>query len=344
MLNRIELSVIIPAYNPGKKIIPCLHSLEENLKYLSTQTNLIYEILVINDGGVEIDISFVKNIDKFKSLKLKKNNGVGYARQFGLKVSKYEYLFYLDSDVVMSNKDTLKILFDDLLSDKSFGSIGPVMSYKNLNSAYTSNFVAAKTCYGYEQNNSLIEFSGMRSECGLIKKNLLKLAGGWNFFPSAGGEEFVLGHKITKLGKKNIVTKNTNYTTFYDDLYTRCKTIVFRTSSYLPILIARKKFESNGAFATLNQSFSTLFTSFLILLIIFSVLVNEVNIFILLFFILNLLIELNFIIFCMKFYKKIDFPIYIFGIFLVNISIIVGVLFGIYNLMFSLKKVIIKKT
>lgn len=343
MPNQIELSVIIPAYNPGGKIVPCLNELEKNLEHLAGQTNLIYEILIINDGGDEIDISFVKNINKFRLLKLKKNKGVGYARQFGLKISKYEYLFYLDADVVMNNKDTLKILFDDLLSDDSYGSIGPVMSYLNLNSAYTSNFVAAKTCYGYEQNNSLIEFSGMRSECGLIKKNLLKLAGGWNFFPSAGGEEFVLGHRITKLGKKNIITKNTNYTTFYDDLYTRCKTIIFRTSSYLPILIVRKKFESKGAFATLNQSFSTLITSLLILLIIFSPIINSVNNFILLLFIVNLLIELNFIIFCMKYYKKIDFLIYIFGIFLINISIIIGVLVGIYKLMFSLKKIIIKK-
>ena len=55
-------------------------------------------------------------------------------------------------------------------------------------------------------------------------------------------------------------------------------------------------------------------------------------------FVSNLLIELNFLRFCMKHYKKLDLPIYIIGIFAVNISIVIGVLLGIYKLCFSSKK------
>jgi len=338
MLGKTRLSIVIPAFNPGKKIIPCLNQLQINLEYLSTQTFLIYEILIINDGGDEIDLSPIKSNQNIKLLKLRKNKGVGYARQFGLKVSKYDYLFYLDADVVMENKNTLKILFEDFLSNKNFGSIGPVMSYHNLNNAYSSNFVAAKTCYGYDQKDLLIEFSGMRSECGLMEKKFLKSVGGWSFFSGAGGEEFVLGHRIIKAGKKNIITKNTNYTTFYDNLYTRCKTIVFRTCSYLPIFISRKKFESTGAFATLNQSLSTLLTSLLIFVIFLSTFTNKFNFLIIILLVTNLLIELNFLRFCMKYYKKLDFPIYIIGIFAVNISIVIGVIMGIFKLNFFLKK------
>lgn len=339
MLSEIRLSVIIPAYNPGKKIIPCITELQKNLKFLSAQTKLIHEILIINDGGDDIDLSFVRNNEKIKLLKLRKNKGVGYARQFGLKISKYDYLFYLDSDVVMENQNTLMVLFKDFLSNQNFGSIGPVMSYNNLNKAYSSNFVAAKTCYGYDQKDLLIEFSGMRSECGLIEKKFLKSIGGWSFIPGAGGEEFVLGHRITETGKKNIITKNTNYTTFYDNLYKRCKTIISRTSSYLPIFINRKKFETKGAFATLNQSLSTLITSLLILIIFLSNFINEVSFLIPTLFVINLIIEFNFLKFCMKHYKKLDLPIYIIGIFAVNVSIVMGVLLGIYKLSFSLKKI-----
>ena len=338
MLSETKLSVIIPAYNPGKKIIPCLNSLEKNLEYLSTQTNLIYEILIINDAGCEIDLSFMKNIQEVRLLRLKKNRGVGYAREFGLKISKYNYLFYLDSDVVMENRNTLKILFEDFLPNKDFGSIGPVCSYRDLNNTLTSNFVAAKTCYGFDQTSKLIEFSGMRSECGLIEKKFLKSIGGWNFFPSAGGEEFELGHRIMKHGKKNIITKNTNYSTFYDNLYTRCKTIISRTSSYLPIFISRKKFETKGAFATLNQSLSTLITALLILGIILSFFIKDYKILILMLFIINLIVEFNFLKFSMKYYKKIYLPINILGIYAINISIIIGVLIGIYKLNFFSKK------
>ena len=337
MLSETKLSVIIPAYNPGKKIIPCLNSLEKNLEYLSTQTNLIYEILIINDAGCEIDVSFMKNIQEVRLLRLKKNRGVGYAREFGLKISKYNYLFYLDSDVVMENRNTLKILFEDFLPNKDFGSIGPVCSYRDLNNTLTSNFVAAKTCYGFDQTSKLIEFSGMRSECGLIEKKFLKSIGGWNFFPSAGGEEFELGHRIMKHGKKNIITKNTNYSTFYDNLYTRCKTIILRTSSYLPIFLSRKKFETKGAFATLNQSLSAFITALLILGIILSFFIKDYKIFILMLFIINLIVEFNFLKFSMKYYKKIYLPINILGIYAINISIIIGVLIGIYKLNFFQK-------
>ena len=343
MLSETKLSVIIPAYNPGKKIIPCLNSLEKNLEYLSTQTNLIYEILIINDAGCEIDVSFMKNIQEVRLLRLKKNRGVGYAREFGLKISKYNYLFYLDSDVVMENRNTLKILFEDFLPNKDFGSIGPVCSYRDLNNTLTSNFVAAKTCYGFDQTSKLIEFSGMRSECGLIEKKFLKSIGGWNFFPSAGGEEFELGHRIMKHGKKNIITKNTNYSTFYDNLYTRCKTIILRTSSYLPMFLSRKKFETKGAFATLNQSLSTFITALLILGIILSFFIKDYKIFILMLFIINLIVEFNFLKFSMKYYKKIYLPINILGIYAINISIIIGVLIGIYKLNFFSKKLIKKQ-
>ena len=342
MLSEIKLSVVIPAYNPGKKIIPCIESLEKNLSYLSTQTNLIYEILIINDAGHEIDLSFIKNIQKVKSLRLKKNRGVGYARELGLKISRYDYLFYLDSDVVIENTNTLEILFQDLLSDESFGSIGPVCSYRNLNNKVTSNFVAAKTCYGFDQNNKLIEFSGMRSECGLIEKKFLRQIGGWNFFPSAGGEEFELGHRIIEHGKKNIITKNTNYSTFYDTLYVRCKTIISRTSSYLPIFVSRKKFESKGAFATLSQSLSAFITALLFSTIILSFFINDFKVLIPILFIINLLFEFNFLRFSIKYYRKIYLPMNILGIFLINISIIIGILVGIYKLKFFFKKILTK--
>ena len=280
----------------------------------------------------------MKNIQEVRLLRLKKNRGVGYAREFGLKISKYNYLFYLDSDVVMENRNTLKILFEDFLPNKDFGSIGPVCSYRDLNNTLTSNFVAAKTCYGFDQTSKLIEFSGMRSECGLIEKKFLKSIGGWNFFPSAGGEEFELGHRIMKHGKKNIITKNTNYSTFYDNLYTRCKTIISRTSSYLPIFISRKKFETKGAFATLNQSLSTLITALLILGIILSFFIKDYKILILMLFIINLIVEFNFLKFSMKYYKKIYLPINILGIYAINISIIIGVLIGINKLNFFSKK------
>ena len=60
--SEIKLSVIIPAYNPGKKIIPCLNHLGKNLRYLSLKFHIKYEVLIINDAGDPINLNFNHDI------------------------------------------------------------------------------------------------------------------------------------------------------------------------------------------------------------------------------------------------------------------------------------------
>ncbi len=337
MYQEIKLSVIIPAYNPGKKIIPCLIALGNNLKYFSKSCKLIYEVLIINDAGDEININFDHNIQNIQSFRIRKNRGVGYARQLGTRISKFNYIFYLDSDVVLENENSIKILFEEFKNLKNAGSIGPVQSYNNLNDEFTSDFVAAKTCYGFEDVKNQVEFSVVRSECGLMEKDFINLIGGWKFFPSAGGEEFELGHRIINNGKINYITKKTCYNTFYDNLYSRCKTVVFRTSAYLPIFIHRKKFESKGAFATLPQVLSAFLSTLTLTFLLLSSFIENSKLFILVSFFLNFIVEFNFLKFTLKYYKKKNILIYILGIYAINFSIVFGTLLGILRLL-SLKK------
>ncbi len=342
MHSEIKLSVIIPAYNPGKKIIPCLYSLGKNLRYLSDNKNLIYEVIIINDAGDDINLNFDHKIKKIHQFRVRRNRGVGYARQLGTKISKYDFILYIDSDVVLENENSLKILFEEYHKLPNTGSIGPVQTYRNLNTEFTSDFVSAKTCYGFEEIEDQVEFSGIRSECCIIDKRFLKSIGGWKFFPSAGGEEFELGHRITKNGKKNYVTKKTNYTTFYDNLYSRCKTVIFRTSTYLPIFINRKKFETKGAFATLGQVSSVFVTSLTLLIAILSIFITNLNYILFLLILINFLIEFKFLKFAIKNYNKLNLPIYLLGIYSINFSIIFGVILGMFKL-FSLRKLKIGK-
>ncbi len=331
MKSRYKFSIIVPAYNPGKKIIHCLKSIEKSINYFSNKSDLIYEVLVINDGGDEIDLKFNHNIKNLKQIKLKKNRGVGFTRQQGANISQYHNLFFIDSDLVIK-KNTLYVLSRDFESLENIGSIGPIQNYKNLNKEYTSDFVCAKSCYGYENVKEYVEFSAIRSECCLINKNFLNLVGGWGFFPNAGGEEFDLGHRIMKKGKINYLTKNTSYSTYWDNITTRCKNVLLRTSNYLPVFLSRKKFESSGGFATLTQALSAFITLLIIFSLFFSnhlIQLKEILIFL---FLLNIILELNFLRFTLKYFKKRKIYLYIIGIFLINISIISGFLLGIYNL------------
>ena len=331
MRKQYKFSIIIPAYNPGSKIIHCLESIKKSINFFKKKKSIIYEILIINDGGKEINLKFKNKIKNLKQINLKKNRGVGYARQYGAKISKYKNLFFIDSDLVIKS-NTFFILFKDYNHLKNIGSIGPVQDYKNLNKDFTSDFVCAKSCYGYENVGKYVKFSAIRSECCLIDKKFLKLVGGWRYFPNAGGEEFDLGHRIIKKNKINYLTKNTSYITYWDNLYTRSKNIILRTSNYLPVFLSRKKFETKGSFATSAQAFSAFFT--LLILSSFICLNSSIyqkNILIILFSI-NILVEYDFFRFVFKFFKKKILFLSLIGIFIVNISIIIGFLLGVVNL------------
>jgi len=331
MGKQYKFSIIIPAYNPGTKILHCLKSIEKSINFFKKKNLISYEILIINDGGKEISLKFKNKLKNLKQISLKKNRGVGYARQYGAKISKYKNLFFIDSDLVIKN-NTLFILFKDYEYLKNIGSIGPIQNYINLNDDLTSDFVCAKSCYGYENVGKYLKFSAIRSECCLIDKNFLKLVGGWRYFPNAGGEEFDLGHRIIKKHKINYLTKNTSYTTYWDNLFTRSKNIVLRTSNYLPVFLSRKKFETKGSFATFPQALSAFFTLLLLTSIVClnnSLYFKHVIIILLL---TNIMIEYNFFKFVFKFFKKKILFLSLFGIFIINISIIIGFLLGIINL------------
>ena len=62
MKKQYKFSIIIPAFNPGKKIIHCLKSIEKSIIFFSEKKKINYEILVINDGGENITLEFNINL------------------------------------------------------------------------------------------------------------------------------------------------------------------------------------------------------------------------------------------------------------------------------------------
>ena len=94
MKNRPLLSIIVPVYNVERYLERCLHSLINQ-----TYTNI--EIILVDDGSPDncpilCEQWALKN-DKIKVIH-KNNEGLGYARNSGLKVAKGEYIAFVDSD------------------------------------------------------------------------------------------------------------------------------------------------------------------------------------------------------------------------------------------------------
>lgn len=100
-----KISVIIPVYNQERYIKRCLDS-------VLSQSLYEVEILVIDDGSIDNTAIILDSYsDKIRIFKTK-NSGPGGARNIGLKNSKGEYIFLLDSDDWIIFPEALSTLYN----------------------------------------------------------------------------------------------------------------------------------------------------------------------------------------------------------------------------------------
>ena len=92
------LSVVIPAYNEGRRIS---RTLEEIDRYLRKQ-DYNYEILVVNDGSRDNTVNVVENLkSKIANLRIidnKDNHGKGFVVRQGIMEAEGDYRLFTDAD------------------------------------------------------------------------------------------------------------------------------------------------------------------------------------------------------------------------------------------------------
>ena len=91
-MNKPLISVIIPLYNKEE-------SIKETIDSVLNQNFNDFELLVIDDGSTDNSINIIKGIaDERIKIFSKSNGGVSDARNFGIKNSSGEFIFFLDAD------------------------------------------------------------------------------------------------------------------------------------------------------------------------------------------------------------------------------------------------------
>lgn len=91
-MKNLKFSVIIPMYNAGKLIEPCINS-------LLSQTYENFEIIIIDDGSTDLSPQLVKDYsDQRITLYNLKNGGANNARNFGFTQSDGDLIFFMDQD------------------------------------------------------------------------------------------------------------------------------------------------------------------------------------------------------------------------------------------------------
>lgn len=89
------ISVIIPVYNVEKYI-------ENTIKSVQAQTYTNWELICVDDCSTDNSFFILKELEKkdnrIKVYKNKQNSGPSKTRNFGIKISKGNYIAFLDSD------------------------------------------------------------------------------------------------------------------------------------------------------------------------------------------------------------------------------------------------------
>ena len=106
--RRMELSVIIPAYNEAERIGSTIKSIDS---YLSKK-NHKYEIIVIDDGSKDdtVEVAKTAGSDKVRVVSLGGNRGKGFAVWKGLTLARYGIALFSDADMSTPIEDIEKLL------------------------------------------------------------------------------------------------------------------------------------------------------------------------------------------------------------------------------------------
>ena len=106
--NKNNIDIILPNYNSSK-------FLKQTLNSIIMQTYKNWKLIIIDDCSDDKTKNILKKYLKDKRIKifwLKKNNGAGFCRNYGIKKSKSPYVAFIESDDVWKkNKLEKQIIF-----------------------------------------------------------------------------------------------------------------------------------------------------------------------------------------------------------------------------------------
>ena len=114
-----EIAVIIPAYNAKETIRRTLSSIA--IQKLKNGVSICVHI--VNDGSdysYEDIIKRYKKYYKIEELKINKNMGPGFARQFGVDNTTEKYITFIDADDCFNTPYAVQLLYDSITDNYDF--------------------------------------------------------------------------------------------------------------------------------------------------------------------------------------------------------------------------------
>lgn len=121
----MSLSIIIVNYNTEELLINCISSIYANISIDN------FEIIVVDNGSTDNSLSSLK--ERFPNVICvcnQKNRGFGTANNQGVAISKYDYLFFLNSDTIIEHDIFSELLFF-MQKHQSCAGVTPKIYYED---------------------------------------------------------------------------------------------------------------------------------------------------------------------------------------------------------------------
>lgn len=159
-----KVSVIVPVYGVERYIIKCINS-------IISQTFKDFEVIVINDGSLDNSIKLIEenfNDDRIKIYN-KKNGGSASAKNYGVKKSTGEYLFFVDGDDFIE-KDCLYNMYNKAIKKNVNLVLCDYYKYFENDSKEYQSIIPF-----YEKSNTKCSVISMPGPvCKLVKKEIFE--------------------------------------------------------------------------------------------------------------------------------------------------------------------------
>lgn len=187
------VSIIIPVYNAEKHLSRCLTALQET--HFSS-----WECIVVDDCSTDNSNNIAQQFD-VRLFKTPTRSGPAIARNLGATQAQGDYLFFIDSDVLIQ-QGTVGHAVATMQANSEFaacfGSYDNSPSEANLLSQYRN------LQHHYVHQMSQSEASTFWSGCGIIKRSVFEKLGGFRTLtpgrPSI--EDIELGYRLCHAGYK----------------------------------------------------------------------------------------------------------------------------------------------
>lgn len=250
-------SIIIPLYNKANHI-------KKTLQSILDQSFTNFEIILVNDGSTDNSLNIVKAfIDKRIYIYSIKNNGVSYARNYGINKTKAEHIVFLDADDYWKahHLEDLKELhnafpncgmyakaytrqFKAFEVQSIYKNVSPINSWKGV----LENYFTSSLANGIASSSSV-----------MIPKKILIDVGGFNEKYNSGEDtdlwiRIALNHSVAFYNKVSVILNFYADNKITDSLLTKRNHIDFNTfEAFEKTNLSLKKYLDLNRYASVIQ-------------------------------------------------------------------------------------------